>query len=69
VVNLEINQPRALGRRVINHIGDAGVAVRPSTAKFFGPELMCAPKLFRRGAEHLSGQGSAVQMFPQIFAR
>jgi len=44
VHNFEIDQPRAAGVAVKNHVICTGVAVRPTVAKFIAPELMSAPE-------------------------
>jgi len=69
VVNFEIDQPRAIVARFINHVRNAGIAVRPASAKFVTPKFMSATKFGRRRQQHSPRERAAIQMLPQTFAR
>jgi len=69
VHDFKIDQARAICRRIVQDILGGPIAVRPAAAKMIAPKLVGAAKFCSRGSQHFSRQGSAIEMFPQTFAR
>src|SRR5437764_14281694 len=67
--DFKIDQSRSIGRRIVEDILTGSIAVRPAAAKIIAPEFVCPAKLSGRGAEHSFRQRSAIEVFPQAFAR
>src|SRR4029077_12534123 len=67
--NFKINQPRASGLLIIDHIVHASIAVRPRSTKLAAPELMGAPEFVSCRLHHLPGERPAIEVVPEALSR
>jgi hypothetical protein len=60
VDNFKIDQPRPIALFIIDHIGQACVAVRPGSPELFAPELVRSPEFESGCFHHASVEGATI---------
>src|SRR5205809_4830405 len=69
VHDLKVNQSRASGRWIEDHVRHRAVAMRPPIIEIRAPQFVCAAKLSRGGLDHARCQRALQDLREQILAR